>query len=86
MPRVTIARFNATRKHAMFTGQGNIINEPKIYRMKVTKRKLVHFNDFILNPVYSSIVGQTLGHSLTCESVSKIQKLSQREDNVFITM
>lgn len=72
MPRVTIARFNATRNHAMFTGQGNIINEPKINRMRETKLKLVHFNDFILNPVYSSIVGQTLGHSLTCESVSKI--------------
>lgn len=40
----------------MVTGPGNIINAPKIYRMKLTKPKLAHFIDFILNPVYSGIV------------------------------
>lgn len=36
MPGVTIARIDAARKHAMVTGPGNIINAPKIYRMKLT--------------------------------------------------
>lgn len=51
MPGVTIGRIDAARKHAMVTGPGNIINAPKIYRMKLTKPKLTHFIDFILNPV-----------------------------------
>lgn len=57
MPGVTIGRIDAARKHAMVTGPENIINAPKIYRMTLTKPKLAHFIDFILNPVYSSIVG-----------------------------
>lgn len=57
MPGVTIARIDAARKHAMVTGPGNIINAPKIYRMKLTKPKLAHFIDFVLNPVCSSVVG-----------------------------
>ena len=43
MPRVTIARIDAARKHAMVAGLGNIINAPKIYLMKLTTPKLAHF-------------------------------------------
>lgn len=46
----------------MVIGQGNIINAPKIYRMKLTKPNIAHFTDFIFNSVQLSIVwfGQTV--------------------------
>ncbi|CAC5425036.1 unnamed protein product [Mytilus coruscus] len=57
IPGVTVSRVDAARKHAMVTGPGNILNPPKIYRMKLTRPKIAHFIDYILNPLYSSIVG-----------------------------
>ncbi|CAC5380307.1 unnamed protein product [Mytilus coruscus] len=45
IPGVTVSRVDAARKHAM------------IYRMKLTRPKIAHFIDYILNPLYSSIVG-----------------------------
>lgn len=40
----------------MVIGQGNLINAPKIYRMKLTKPNIAHFTDFIFNSVQLSIV------------------------------
>lgn len=40
----------------MVIGQGNIINAPKIYRMKLTKPNIAHFTDCIFNSVQLSIV------------------------------
>lgn len=40
----------------MVIGQGNIINAPKIYRMKLTKPNIAHFTDFIFNSVQLIIV------------------------------
>ncbi|CAC5375164.1 unnamed protein product [Mytilus coruscus] len=57
IPGVTVSRVDAARKHAMVTGPGNILNPPKIYRMKLTRPKIAHFIDYIINPLYSSIVG-----------------------------
>lgn len=57
MLRVIIVRINVIRKYVMVIVLGNIINELKIYCMKVIKWKFVYFNDFILNLVYLNIVG-----------------------------
>lgn len=80
MPGVTIARVDAARKHAMVTGPGNIINAPKIYRMKLTKPKLAHFIDFILNAGYSGIVG--IGQTVLKISSSEKVKMPKEVRNM----
>ncbi|CAG2220288.1 unnamed protein product [Mytilus edulis] len=57
IPGVSLFRIDSARKHALVTGPGHVINKPKVYRMKLSKPKLTHFIEFIMNPLYSSVVG-----------------------------
>ncbi|XP_076085029.1 uncharacterized protein LOC143055862 [Mytilus galloprovincialis] len=57
IPGISLFKIDSARKHALVTGPGHIINKPKVYRMKLTKPKLTHFIEFIMNPLYSSVVG-----------------------------
>ncbi|VDI18965.1 Hypothetical predicted protein [Mytilus galloprovincialis] len=57
IPGLTINKIDSARKHALVSGPGTILNQPKIYRMKLSKPKVSHFVEFILNPIYSNIVG-----------------------------
>ncbi|CAC5384208.1 RNF1_2 [Mytilus coruscus] len=57
IPGLTINKIDSARKHALVSGPGTVLNQPKIYRMKLSKPKVSHFVEFILNPIYSNIVG-----------------------------
>ncbi|CAC5418232.1 unnamed protein product [Mytilus coruscus] len=57
IPSVSLFKIDNARKHAFVMGPGHIINKPKVYRMKLSKLKLTHFIEFIMNPLYSSVVG-----------------------------
>ena len=50
IPGISLFKIDSARKHALVTGPGHIINKPKVYRMKLTKPKLTHFIEFIMNP------------------------------------
>ncbi|KAK3095239.1 hypothetical protein FSP39_012015 [Pinctada imbricata] len=57
IPGISTFKIDNARKHALVQGPGLILSQPKVYRIKLTKPKLNHFIEFILNPTYSSIVG-----------------------------
>ncbi|XP_062600965.1 uncharacterized protein LOC134262593 [Saccostrea cucullata] len=57
IPGLTVFKIDSARKHALVKGPGHLLHQPKIYRVKLTKPKVIHFIEFLLNPLYSSIVG-----------------------------
>ena len=57
IPGLSTFKIDGTRKHALVQGPGFVLSQPKVYRIRLTKPKLNHFIEFILNPTYSSIVG-----------------------------
>ena len=57
IPGLTISRIDAARRHASFEKPGQIINPPRIYRMRLSKPKLMHFIEFISSPTYHQAVG-----------------------------
>lgn len=61
-PGLSVSKIDSARKYLLVAGAGNLVVQPKIYRTKLTRPKVTHFIDFVMNPLYSTIIG--FGHTM----------------------
>ncbi|CAC5370795.1 unnamed protein product [Mytilus coruscus] len=57
IPDLTMSKFDRARKHANLEKPGQMINSPRIYRMRLSNPQLMHFIEFISSPTYHQAVG-----------------------------
>ncbi|CAG2233580.1 unnamed protein product [Mytilus edulis] len=57
IPGVTMSKIDAARKHANLKKTGQMLNTPRIYRMRISQPQLMHFVEFISSPMYHQAVG-----------------------------
>lgn len=57
VPSLTQSKIDAARKHASVMGPGQILNPPKIYRIRLTRPKLLHFLEYVSMPSISQVLG-----------------------------
>ena len=57
IPSLTSSKIDAARKHASLTGPGQILNPPKIFRIRLTRPKLLHFLEYVSMPSISQVLG-----------------------------
>ncbi|CAC5373959.1 unnamed protein product [Mytilus coruscus] len=57
IPGLSLDYIDGARKHSLVVGAGNLVNPPKIYRTKLTKPRVTHFIEFVMNSLYSTIIG-----------------------------
>lgn len=69
IPGLSVSKIDSARKHLLVAGGGNLVVQPKIYRTKLTRPKVTHFIDFVMNPLYSTING--FGHTMIKLSTNK---------------
>lgn len=57
VPSLTQSKIDAARKHASVIGPGQILNPPKIYRIRLPRPKLLHFLEYVSMPSISQVLG-----------------------------
>lgn len=57
VPSLTQSNIDAARKHASVMRPGQILNPPKIYRIRLTRPKLLHFLEYVSMPSISQVLG-----------------------------
>ncbi|XP_062609789.1 uncharacterized protein LOC134271605 [Saccostrea cucullata] len=57
IPSLTQSKIDAARKHASVIGPGQMLNPPKIYRVRLTRPKLLHFIEYVSMPSVSQVLG-----------------------------
>ncbi|XP_061172966.1 uncharacterized protein LOC133182226 [Saccostrea echinata] len=56
IPSLTQSKIDAARKHASVIGPGQMLNPPKIYRIRLTRPKLLHFIEYVSMPSISQVL------------------------------
>ena len=57
IPSLTYSKIDSARKHAAVTGPGQMLNPPKVYRVRLSKPKSLHFLEYVAMPSISQVLG-----------------------------